>query len=221
MTQKHWPLVFWISVVCYRFRKRIFPLPPTVLCLWCSQIEKKLLLAHQIWGLMSNMKHCVRANLHFCTLDVHRRWFILSECERCKLEYLCLSMVQFVPLVFRMLATEIVSVGIELISLALAEECRKILEMRKKRQPRRWWVKPWIRRREQLGASTQLLVELAAEDSDSYRNHLRISESQLDFLLQKVFWYRRPTLSWDQLCLQNLNCKSPFIISQQGLVFVL
>jgi hypothetical protein len=37
-----------------------------------------------------------------------------------------------------------------------------------------------------LGASTKLLVELAAEDSDSYRNHLRMSETQLDFLLQKV-----------------------------------
>jgi hypothetical protein len=85
-----------------------------------------------------------------------------------------------------MSATEIVSVGIELISLALAEECRKILETRKKRRPRWWWVKRWIQRREQLGASTQLLVELAAEDSDSYRNHLRMSEAQLDFLLQKV-----------------------------------
>jgi len=85
-----------------------------------------------------------------------------------------------------MSATEIVSVGIELISLALAKECRKILETRKKRRPRRWWVKPWIRRREQLGASTRLLVELAAEDSDSYRNYLRITVAQLDFLLQKV-----------------------------------
>jgi hypothetical protein len=35
-------------------------------------------------------------------------------------------MVQFVSLVFKMSATEMVSVGIELISLALAEECRKI-----------------------------------------------------------------------------------------------
>jgi hypothetical protein len=68
--------------------------------------------------------------------------------------------IRFVSLVFKMLATEIVSVGIELIGLALAEECRKILENRKKRRPRRWWVKPWIGRREQLGASTQLLVEL-------------------------------------------------------------
>jgi hypothetical protein len=127
-----------------------------------------------------------RANLYFCTSDVHRRWFILSECERWKLEYLYLSMVQFFSLVFKMSATEIVGVGIELISLALIEECRKILETRKKRRPRWWWVKPWIRRREQLGASTHLLVELAAEDSDSYRNHLRMSEAQLNFLLQKV-----------------------------------
>ena len=115
-----------------------------------------------------------KANLHFCTSDVHRRWFILSECEWWKLEYLYLSMVQFVSLVFKISATEIVSVGIELISLALAEECRKILETRKKRRLRWWWVKPWIRRQEKLGASTQLLVELAAEDSDSYRNHLTL-----------------------------------------------
>ena len=72
-------------------------------------------------------------------------------------------MAQFVSLVFKISATEVVRVGIELITLALAEECRKILEKRKKLRPRRWWVKPWIRRREQLGASTQLLVELAAE----------------------------------------------------------
>jgi predicted nucleic acid-binding Zn ribbon protein len=65
-----------------------------------------------------------------------------------------------VQLVFKMSATEVVSVGIELISLALAEECRKILEKGKKRRRRQWWVKPWIRRREQLGASTQLLVEI-------------------------------------------------------------
>jgi hypothetical protein len=94
--------------------------------------------------------------------------------------------IKFVSPVFKMSATEVMSVEIELISLALAEECRKILETRKKCRPRRWWVKPWIRRREQLGASTQLLVKLAAEDSDSHRNNLSMSEVQLDFLLQKV-----------------------------------
>src|SRR5699024_6454894 len=69
---------------------------------------------------------------------------------------------------------------------ALTEEYRKIVETTKKRRRRRWWVKPWIQRREQLGASTRLLVELAQEDPDSYRNHLRMSEAQFDFLLEKV-----------------------------------
>ena len=63
-----------------------------------------------------------------------------------------------------MSATEMVNVGIELISLALTEEYRKILETMKKRPPRRWWVKNWIRRRGQLEASTQKLVELGGKD---------------------------------------------------------
>ena len=53
-------------------------------------------------------------------------------------------MTQFVSLVFKMSATEVVNVGIELISLALAEECRKILEKRKKRRPRRSVAYPGI-----------------------------------------------------------------------------
>jgi hypothetical protein len=77
-------------------------------------------------------------------------------------------MVQFVSIGFKMSATEMLSVGIELISLALAEEFRKILETRKKRRPRRWWVKPWIGRREQLGASVQLLVELLQETFSNF-----------------------------------------------------
>jgi hypothetical protein len=124
----------------------------------------------------------IRANLHFCTLDVHRRWFIFSECERWKLKCLYLSMVQFVSLVFQMSATKMLNVEIELISLALAEECRKILETRKKRRPRRWWVKPWIGRREQLGASTQL--------SQNNSKHVSICSS---FHAQDIF----------KLCLHN------------------
>ncbi|KAF2878704.1 hypothetical protein ILUMI_27466 [Ignelater luminosus] len=64
-----------------------------------------------------------------------------------------------------MVATDLMSVGIELMCLALAEKFRKLLEKKRKRRPRRWYVKPWIQRREQLVASTQLLVELAAEDA--------------------------------------------------------
>ncbi|KAF2893157.1 hypothetical protein ILUMI_13014 [Ignelater luminosus] len=56
------------------------------------------------------------------------------------------------------------------------------LKTKRKHRPRRWW----IQRQEQLGALTQLLVELAAENSESYRNHLKMSEAQLDALLEKV-----------------------------------
>jgi hypothetical protein len=45
-------------------------------------------------------------------------------------------MVQFVSLVFKISATELVSVGIELISSALAEECRKILETMSRNEKR-------------------------------------------------------------------------------------
>jgi hypothetical protein len=37
-----------------------------------------------------------------------------------------------------------------------------------------------------IGSVDTTISGTAAEDSDSYRNHLRMSEAQLDFLLQKV-----------------------------------
>jgi len=43
----------------------------------------------------------------------------------------------------------------------LIKECQHILEkkIKNKRKKRRWWVKPWIMRRNTLGASNTLLVE--------------------------------------------------------------
>lgn len=45
-------------------------------------------------------------------------------------------------------------------------------------------MRQWILRRNQLGASETLLKELALEDIEGYRNHLRISEEK--FLLSKI-----------------------------------
>jgi hypothetical protein len=50
--------------------------------------------------------------------------------------------------------------------------------MNKKRKKRRFWARPWILRRNQLGASEILLKELALEDTEGYRNHLRMSEEK-------------------------------------------
>ena len=55
------------------------------------------------------------------------------------------------------------------------------------RKKRRWWVKPWIMRRNTLGASNRLLVEWTSEDRDTYKkNHLRMSREQFFELLSKV-----------------------------------
>ena len=68
----------------------------------------------------------------------------------------------------------------------LIKECQHILEKRNKRKKRRWWFKPWIKRRNTLGASNTLLVEWTSEDRDMYKNHLRMSREQLFELLSKV-----------------------------------
>jgi hypothetical protein len=51
---------------------------------------------------------------------------------------------------------------------------------------KRRWVKPWIKRRNTLGASNTLLVEWTSEDRDMYKNHLRMSREQLFESLTKV-----------------------------------
>jgi hypothetical protein len=47
-------------------------------------------------------------------------------------------------------------------------------------------VKPWIKRRNTLGASNTLLVEWISEDLDMSKNHLRMSREQFFELLSKI-----------------------------------
>ena len=55
-----------------------------------------------------------------------------------------------------------------------------------KGKKRRWWVKPWIKRRNTLGASNTLLVEWTSEDRGMYKTRLRMSREQFFELLSKV-----------------------------------
>jgi hypothetical protein len=64
----------------------------------------------------------------------------------------------------KMAANELVREGVVICDY-LIKECQHILEKRNKRKKRRW-VKPWIMRRNILGASNTLLVELTSEDRD-------------------------------------------------------
>ncbi|XP_060808111.1 uncharacterized protein LOC132903550 [Amyelois transitella] len=75
--------------------------------------------------------------------------------------------------------------------LLLSLQCiRRLLSGRKRKNQckrnRKIWVRDWLSRREQLGASTRLLVEMREEDIDGYKNHLRMLPHQFDELLSKV-----------------------------------
>lgn len=72
------------------------------------------------------------------------------------------------------------------VCLQLVNEIQNILVNQKKRKRRRWWVRSWILRRNKWGASEMILKELALEDCDTYRNHLRMSEDKFLEILQKV-----------------------------------
>lgn len=78
-----------------------------------------------------------------------------------------------------MASNEVVCRGISLICDHLIKELTK----KKQRKRRRWWVRPWIARRNFIGASNALLRELADEDPESYYNHLRMDKSKFEELL--------------------------------------
>ena len=86
----------------------------------------------------------------------------------------------------KMAANELVREGVVVICDYLIKDCQHILEKRNKRKKRCCWVKPWIMRRNTLGASNTLLVEGTNEDRDMYKNHLRMSREQFFELLSKV-----------------------------------
>ncbi|XP_074029266.1 uncharacterized protein [Leptinotarsa decemlineata] len=74
------------------------------------------------------------------------------------------------------------------IILLVTLQCvQKLLSDRKKKtRNRKIWVRDWLSRREKLGASTRLLVEMREEDINGYKNHLRMLPHQFDWLLSKI-----------------------------------
>lgn len=69
----------------------------------------------------------------------------------------------------------------------LINDVRSDLEKKKdKKKKRMVWVRKWIARRQQFGASNILLKELASEDPDSFKNHLRMSSDLFETLLQYI-----------------------------------
>ncbi|KAI4455642.1 hypothetical protein MML48_9g00001197 [Holotrichia oblita] len=86
-----------------------------------------------------------------------------------------------------MASYEVVGECAQIIAVFLNDKLREMLcDMNKSRKKRRFWMKQWILRRNRLRASETLVKELALEDKEGYRNHLRMFEERFDELLSKV-----------------------------------
>lgn len=82
------------------------------------------------------------------------------------------------------MSNEIICMGVQLICNVLKEKI--IRQKKKKRNMRRYWIRPWIAKRNTLGASQGLLKELETEDPECYRNHLRMDDTHFEELLKKI-----------------------------------
>ena len=71
-----------------------------------------------------------------------------------------------------------------LIRLACAEVGQAMLQ--ELQLKKRKWVKDWIVQRDRLGASSNLLLELVAEEPNEYKNVLRMDSAKFDTLLAMV-----------------------------------
>ncbi len=58
--------------------------------------------------------------------------------------------------------------------------------LRRPPRPRRWWTRPWILRRGKFGHYEQLMVELANEDVQSYKNFVRMEPRMFREILDRV-----------------------------------
>jgi len=77
-------------------------------------------------------------------------------------------------------------IDLTLYQLLLANRARRRRERENVWRRRRYWVRPWIGRRKELGMYDQLMVELRNEDHASFNNFLRMSPAMFDELLARV-----------------------------------
>ncbi|XP_036327841.1 protein ANTAGONIST OF LIKE HETEROCHROMATIN PROTEIN 1-like isoform X1 [Rhagoletis pomonella] len=81
---------------------------------------------------------------------------------------------------------QILSIGVNLVSQALVKVLLAMLKDKLKVKKRKMWVRKWIRRRAELGASDNLYRELASEDVNYFKQCLRMNPAQFEDLLAKV-----------------------------------
>ena len=59
-------------------------------------------------------------------------------------------------------------------------------ETKKKRKPRKVWVKPWILQRETLGAYNALVSEIALSEREDYRRFMRMNTETFTEILERI-----------------------------------
>ena len=55
-----------------------------------------------------------------------------------------------------------------------------------KKRKRRWWVRPWLARRNAMGAYNNLMREISLEDPQQFRIFLRMTTDSLEEILRLV-----------------------------------
>ena len=73
-----------------------------------------------------------------------------------------------------------------IVSLCIIIICADLNQLRGQMARRRYWVRPWINRRDTYGAYHALLKELSNEDQKGYKNFLQMDLSSFNKLLHQV-----------------------------------
>ena len=84
------------------------------------------------------------------------------------------------------------------IACIIQEKSQK--KRKRQRKDRKYWSKPWLLKRNELGFYNNLLEEFRLEDKECYKNYLRISPNSFNELLQLV---------GDDLTKQNTHLREP------------
>ena len=62
-----------------------------------------------------------------------------------------------------------------LLVLIIVYLIKHLLRRRRHERTHKWWIKPWIARRGELGEYARLVAELEAEDRDSFKRYMRMA----------------------------------------------
>ena len=81
--------------------------------------------------------------------------------------------------------------AIDILQLAILQQLQTEVEFedhRRNRNPKRFWVQPWLsaRRRLELGHYPRLMRELRMEDTTSFFNYLRMQPAMFEEILNRV-----------------------------------